>query len=77
LTWFIILDFDALLFGTKIAGEVVIRTFFGKSFGESIINGQNASIEVQELINDSIFLLFDPFFSLKFSLLKDRAAHVL
>jgi hypothetical protein len=41
-----IIDFDCLDFTIKIAGEIIIRTFFGSSFGESIINGRNASMEL-------------------------------
>jgi cytochrome P450 len=50
-------DIDALQLTTKITGEVIIRTFFGQSFGESIINGRNAALEIQYTIGNSFDLL--------------------
>jgi hypothetical protein len=65
-----VIDIDVLELSTKIAGEVIIRTFFAHSFGESIINGKNASLEIQNLINEVTNLYNSPIFTLKFIFFK-------
>lgn len=59
-------DLDALMYNTKISGEVMIRTFFKNSFGEQILNNRNAALEIQSLINDIILLLGNFQFLVKF-----------
>ena len=65
---------DVLREMQKITGEVVVRTFFGTSFDDSVVDGFNISEAIASFILDATAVSMHPFYSLKRILLGKRRA---